>query len=302
MWRVLRALLVPVWFAVILAGCTQQDKNAIGVADIGNIDFDAGLKACCPSDEKFPVAVVDFTEANSLWVLPFARNTILRPAYLTDQPGAHAYLLDQAEPLDLIAAYNGGRLSGASGEGYFGHMVIYTGNEAQLRALGVWDHPAVAKFHQRIRAGGIAIEAVDVGVRLGDRREVLEADAAAIFRPTGFSRARKRRAIVDFFTEIGKPFDFHFSLSTPDVYYCTELINKVLPEMNMPVSLTYGRPSIWPDEFVAGVLRGKNPARFMGYVFGSKAGWDSGDEWLMAARIFDAWPLVSESQIGVDTP
>ena len=290
----IRAVLLPLWMFAIVTACSPRDKNAIAEADLHAIDFDAGLRACCPSGNQFSPAVVDFTEANSMWILPFARNTVLRPAYLQDQPDAHEYLLRDARPLDLITAYNGGRLSGLAGEGYFGHMAVYLGTEPQLKAMGVWNHPAVAKFHDRIRAGGIAIEAVDVGVRLATRREVMEVDAAALFRPTNLGPARKRQALIDFFTEIGQPFDFHFDLATENTFYCSELVNKVLPELKMPVTLTYGRPSVWPDEMVTGALLGEVPARFQRYIFGNDGGWDHGNQWLMAARIIDAWPSIGE--------
>lgn len=274
--------------ALLLAGCAA-DKHAVTLDDMAGRDLEAELRACCPSEGKFPVELVNFAEANSFWVMPFARGFVLREARLGAHPEALDYLYDGLQPFDVIFVYNGSRLSGQNGEGYFGHMGIYMGTEAQLRALGVWDHPAVAKFHDRIRAGYTSIEAIDAGVRVSTREMVLDADGAAVFRPTSLSRARKRQAAVDFFTEVGKPFDFHFDLTSNDRIYCTELIHNFLPELNFPVTTTYGRPSIWPDEVAAEALTGEVPLEFLRYAYAGRDGWQAGDRWLMGARILDAW-------------
>jgi hypothetical protein len=284
----MRVLLTVLAGAAFLAGCAA-DKHAVTLSDMDGRDIAAELAACCPSEGKFPVELVNFAEANSMWVMPFTRGFVLREAFLQTQPAAQDYLFDGIEPFDVIFVFNGSRISGQNGEGYFGHMAIYMGSEAQLRALGVWDHPAVVPFHERIRAGYTSIEAIDAGVRVSTRAMVLDADGAAVFRPTGLTGARKRAAAIDFFTEVGKPFDFHFDLASNDRIYCTELIHNFLPELNFPVTLTYGRPSIWPDEVAAAAMTGGVPMAFRRYAFADGDGWEKGDKWLLGARILEAW-------------
>lgn len=222
--------------------------------------------------------------------MPITRGTVLRQAYLQDQPTAQERLLSQARPLDLILISNKSRLSGAGGEGYFGHSAFFTGNEAQLRALGVWHNPAIVPYHGAIRAGGLAIESLDIAVRLSDAPTLLEADAAALFRTTGISRARRQAAVIRLFSEIGRPFDNAFRLDDDAAWYCTELIWRVLPEANLPLTRSYGRMVIWPDEVAAKSLLGETKFRFVRFVRGNPKSWAEGSRDQMAASIVAQWP------------
>ncbi len=270
-----------------LIGCAKPPE--ITPADLAEIDFDAALTSCCAAIETHSPAAIRLidNELNSL--LPLAHNIVLRPSYLEGQVDAQAFLLGDAKPLDLILVNNGSRLSGANSDGYFGHSALYTGSESDLRGLGIWNHPAVAKFHQRIRAGGIAIESIDLGVRLSDAPTLMEADHAAIFRATGLSRSRKAEALIYLFTEIGRPFDHHFDLDRDDGVFCTELIHDALPEMRMPVRFSYGRRVIWPDEVATKSFVQETGFRFLTSIRGTPVGWFEEDQDMLAARILQAW-------------
>lgn len=252
--------------------------------------LNAALEACCGKHQTFPTWLAEAAESSAAWVMPITRGTVLRAAHLQDQPAAQDYLLSQARPLDLILISNKSRLSGAGGEGYFGHSAFYTGDEAQLRALGVWHHPAITPYHARIRAGGLAIESLDIAVRLSDAPTLLEADAAALFRTTGISRARRQEAVIRAFSEIGRPFDNTFRLDDDAAWYCTELIWRVLPEADLPLTQSYGRQVIWPDEVATKSLLGQTKFRFVDYVWGRPGGWARGTRDLMASRIVAHWP------------
>ncbi|HGG04842.1 MAG TPA: hypothetical protein ENK28_05235 [Aliiroseovarius sp.] len=283
--------------AALLAAAACAKPPDVTSADLARIDFASALKSCCANTDKYPLWFINSLERNSISIVPLSRGIVLRKSYLQDDAAAEQALLGSARPLDLILISNKSRLSGAVGDGYFGHSAVYTGTEADLRALGVWDHPAVAKFHERIRAGGIAIESIDQGVRLSNTHMLMEADSAALFRTTGVSRSRQKAAIIQLFTEIGKPFDNNFDLDTSDAIFCTELINDALPELNMPVRVTYGRRVIWPDEVATGALLEENGFRFEIYLKGSPVGWREESWQAMAARILQEWPdvLVAEN-------
>ncbi len=270
----------------VLAGCSapprvlQMDPPPASMAE--------ALEACCAYD-SYPQALVDVAVGSANSIVPFGRSVILRKAWLQDIPEVEALILGQARPLDLIEIANRSHLSGAVGGGYFGHVVIYTGTEAQLRALGVWDDPAVARFHERIRAGGIAIESIDRGVRLANAHQALEADGAALFRAEGFSRAARQRAVINLFAAIGRPFDNQFDLVDRSALYCTELLAEAMPELNLPVRISYGRPAIWPDEVATASLLGKTGYRFVTYVHGTPLGWREESWQKMAGRILGSW-------------
>ena len=248
-----------------------------------------GLARCCAGADTYPLPVVQVVESAASSIVPVSRAIMVRAPYLQDQPGARARLLDGAQPLDMVLIANRAHLSGAVGVGYFGHSLLIVGSEAQLRALGVWDDPAVVPFHDRIRAGGLAIEAIEGGVHLATADQVMDSDASAVFRPVGLSPARKRAAVIELFREIGKPFDVHFDLATEEALFCTELINRVLPEENLPITTAYGRKVIWPDDVAAASILGKTGFRLRTYVEGSPTGWRVADWRDMAARMLAAW-------------
>lgn len=249
----------------------------------------AGLARCCAGADTYPLPVVQVVESAASSIVPVSRAIMVRAPYLQDQPGARARLLDGAQPLDMVLIANRAHLSGAVGVGYFGHSLLTVGDEAQLRALGVWDDPAVVPFHDRIRAGGLAIEAIEGGVHLANADQVMDSDASALLRPFGLSTARKRAAIVALFREIGKPFDVHFDLATEEALFCTELIDRVLPEANLPITTAYGRKVIWPDEVAAASLLGRTGFRLQTYVEGSPTGWREAGWQEMAVKMLAAW-------------
>lgn len=271
-----------------VSGCSKAPE--IAEADIAGINFTPALQTCCAGEDKYPIALVNAVETNSISSFPLTRSIVLRQSYLQDEPEAHAVLLDQAKPLDIILIANGSRLSGAIGDGYFGHSALIIGSEADLRALGVWSHPAITPFHERIRAGGIAIESIDHGVHLSDAHTLLETDSAALFQVTGLNRAETRAGLIHLFREIGKPFDHHFDLDTPESVFCTELIHDAVPSLDIPVTITYGRRVVWPDEVATQSLLGNTGYRFAAYVKGSPFGWRQESQQVMAAQILQAWP------------
>ena len=273
---------------IAVAGCSTTSSDSI--EDVANRDIVEAVTACCAAEDKYSVEMVNLATSAADIVVPFARSIVLRKAYLQGVSEVEDLILGQARPLDLILIENRARLTGVTGAGYFGHVAIYIGNEADLRAMGLWDNPVIAKHHDQIRAGAIAIEAVDTDVHLSDPNRLMEADSAALFRTTGISPARQKQAIIQLFQELGKPFDNRFDLETPDEIYCTELIHDAMPELNLPVSISYGRRAIWPDEIATQSLIGKNALEFVTYVYGTPSGWQEQSASVMVARILRGWP------------
>jgi len=270
-----------------LAGCAEKPLapiDPVPVPDPGT------LATCCASQDHWPLAVVEMAEATSLWIVPATRAVKLRPSYLEDQTGAQDHLIDQAQVLDLILMSNHSRLSGAGGDGFFGHSALFLGGEGEMRALGLWDHPAVTPHHAMLRQGSVAIEALDEGVHLSHRSDLLEADAAALFRLERVSTARKRAVVLHLLAQLGRPFDQSFRLDNGAPLYCTELIHDALPEARFPQRESYGRAVIWPDEIASQSLLGTTGFRFVTYVEGGDGGWRTGSADLMASRILAAWP------------
>jgi len=280
---------MPTLLAIaVMGGCARQAPDV--TADLDSPALRRALDHCCAGPDPYPLGVVKVVESAASSIVPTTRAILVRAPYLQDKPGAQAAILGAAEPLDMILIANGAHLSGAIGTGYFGHSILYVGGARDLRALGVWEHPAVVPYHAKILAGGLAIEAIEGGVRLANARLVMDSDATALLKPRGLSRARKAEAVIYLFEQIGKPFDVHFDLATDRALFCTELIAKALPEMHLPVTTAYGRQVIWPDEVAAKSLIGQTGFALQTYIRGTRTGWRRADWSEMARDILAAWP------------
>lgn len=269
----------------LLAGCGGP-VQPLSSAELAALDLSQALRHCCDEvGQGVPTEFVLAVERNSFWVAPASRAIRMRDAWLVDDPAAQQAVMGRARPLDVILIGNDSRLTGAISEGLFGHAAVYLGTEAELRALGIWDQPAVVPFHPDIRKGKVVIEALDVDVHLSDRADLFETDHVALFRPRGLSRARKREALIGLFEELGQPFDFHFDNDDPGAVYCTELIDRVLPELDFPSRRLHGREVILPDDVAARALIGEVPMDLILFIRGYPEGWRVKDENGLAAEI-----------------
>lgn len=271
-----------------LAGCGAP-PTPVDPQVLREISFRQAFEDCCDTSGGIPQWLYDYLEVNSIWIAPATRETVLRDAFLVHNEEAQAYVLGHLQPMDIVLIRNHSRLSGRTSAGWFGHSAVYLGGEDDLRRLGVWDHPLVVPHHADIRAGKHAIESVGSEVSLAGPH-LFEADSMAVFRPDGFSRARKRQIVLDFFAQIGAPFDHHFRMDNGPALYCTELINTVMPDLNLPVEDVKGHDIILPDKVAIGALTGDLPIDLVTYIEGSRQGFVVRDDYAMGARILESWP------------
>ena len=116
------------------------------------------------------------------------------------------------------------------------------------------------------------LEADSKGVHLSLARTTLETDRALVVRPR-VDGARRREALEQFLATLGTPFDFHFDADTPDCVFCTELIQRVLPELRLKHHRVYGRNLVFPDEVARVALDGHPRLKPRLYVVGDRQGW-----------------------------
>ncbi len=276
----------------VLAGCARPVP--VESPDMAPAELRAALAKCCAQGDQYPPGVVAVVESAASSAIPFSRSVLVRKPYLQDAPGAAEAILGRAQPLDLILVANRAHLSGVLGTGYFGHSILYIGGEGDLRALGLWDHPLVRPYQGQIRAGALAIEAIEGGVRLADTQLVMDSDNSALLRPRALSTADKRAAILYLFEQLGTPFDVHFDMASDQALFCTELVAKALPDMGLPVTTAYGRQVVWPDEVAAKSLIGETGYELVSYIKGAPGGaWRRADWAEMARDILAAWPPAS---------
>jgi len=228
------------------------------------------------------------SEQNAATVSGLVHSVVLRPSRLAGRDAAREAALDVLHPLDIVTTRIGGRLSGQLVPGYFTHVAIYLGTEAQLRAAGLWAHPALGPYRDEIRAGRFFVEAMPERVRLASAREVFDSDAVAILRPplsSGAQRAALARAVAD----IGRPFDYVFDLRDATHISCTELLERCMPGLHLPEREIYGRPVVVPDDVAVTALDGSGRTRLIGFVEGLPNGWAVRRPGILTARILNAW-------------
>ena len=187
----------------------------------------------------------------------------------------------QLKPLDVIMEKTPFRLTDKFIPGHFGHAAIWTGTEAELKKLGVWQNlPALTRnarekynyqgpsFHNLIRKGGRVIEALRPGVQLNTFRHFLEIDDLATLRARSCDKENvkdedaldesgelfclndelRREYLLKAFSQIGKDYDFAFDVNTEQTIVCSELIYRTYLDVDFEISLTVGQHNISPDQ------------------------------------------------------
>jgi len=227
---------------------------------------------CCHDMERWPEPNVSVSLAAAPKVLD--NNPLdaaeVRPGLLSANAEAHAHIVAQARPLDLVLLANKSYIGGRFVPGRFTHSAIYLGSEAELRASGQWNDPAIRPLHEKIRAGGRFVEAVHPIVKLARPDELFQVDAVALIRPE-LSAGQRRAAARSAVSTLGVPFDYYFDNSTPEALACTEVIPNAMPALGLRERLSYGRPAVVPDDLVAQAIRGER-MRLVEHVRGTKDG------------------------------
>lgn len=270
------------WLAA-LSGCASLESKKPVPASVS--DF----SACCSNPERRPEWLVDLARPVAKPLGLTLAQFVWRKGHLFDQPEARAFVRKNLRPLDIMMVSSKGRLTGHTIPGLFGHAVIYLGSERELRSAGVWNDPAYAPHRKAIAGGKHFIEADWEGVHLSDENRVMNTDRIVILRPRVSRAARKAKALRDYSSSVGMPFDFRFDLDTPECTFCTELVRAVLPEINLPVTHVYGNHVVIPEAVIKAAHEGSARLEIITYVAGTKTGWEKRDRKQLAADIAAAW-------------
>lgn len=253
---------------LVLMGCV----SLVSVTPEPTPDDRHGLVWCCKTGERFPQWLVEIVAPTAPLTGRLIGNISYRKSYLTERHDAHRFLLARLQPLDVVMTGSTARLSGQTIPGHFGHAIVYLGTEQQLRSQGLWQS-VDPRHREAISQGQIFLEAEGEEVHLSDSNYVFDNDHVAVLRPSLSNNARRREIMRDYVATIGTPFDYFFNLAEPSCVYCTELIHRVVPELDLPVDTLYGREVIMPDAVVAKALRGQGRLSLVTYVRGEPDGW-----------------------------
>jgi hypothetical protein len=167
----------------------------------------------------------------------------------------------QMAPMDILLEKAPFRLTDYFIPGYWCHVGIWTGSEAELKALDVWDdlpklhNDAVEKygysgsdFQTAIRTGHQIIEALRPGVQINTFQYFLNIDDLGVIRFKGQSDEQKKAYLLNAFRQIGKNYDFSFDVESTEEIVCSELVYVAFDDLVWDTSKSLGRYTISPDQ------------------------------------------------------
>ena len=263
--------IVLVFLLAIMAfaqGCAQ-----LGVAGADMKPAKTSLRACCTNMEEYPRWYVEMARAVAPALGTVLSHVAWRAGYLKSKRSAQDAIMGVLQPLDIVLVSSKGRRSGQIIPGLFGHAAVYLGTEDELKRLGISASAEVRPHLAKVRSGDVFIEADAEGVHLSPRSIVLNTDAVAILRPQFSSLKQRRKTARDFFAALGMRFDFLFDVETPDCTFCTELIQRAMPQLDLPVTEIYGVRTIMPDSVAVSAIRKGHGLVLVGYIKGDRKGW-----------------------------
>jgi hypothetical protein len=148
---------------------------------------------------------------------------------------------------DILLEKTPFRLTDAFIPGHWGHAAVWVGTEAELRDLGIWDHPTVRPHHVEIRAGRGVVEALRSGVEMNTLKQFLNIDDLAVLRQSTLSDAQRAEVVLQALRQVGKAYDFNFDVQSTDRIVCSELIYHSYVHLEWPTERRLGRVTISPD-------------------------------------------------------
>lgn len=178
---------------------------------------------------------------------------------------------DQMQPLDMLFEKTPFRATDRFIPGYWGHAAIYIGTEAQLKELGIWEHPVVQKFHYDIKLGKTIVEALRPGVQINTFRHFTDVDDFALVRRK-FEMTNEEIAdhIIRALNQVGKKYDFGFDTEVPNKIVCSELHYTVWKNIKFETSTVIGRETINVDQVVVQATTGMPFEPMMLYLDGKR--------------------------------
>lgn len=135
--------------------------------------------------------------------------------------------------------------------GHYGHVAVWVGSEAELRRLGIWEHPVVRPYQANIRAGRGVVEALRSGVKMNTLRHFLNIDDLAVLRPRQMADTVRAEAVLQTLRQVGKAYDFNFDVESTDRIVCSELVYHAYGDVRWPTKRQLGRVTISPDNVAA---------------------------------------------------
>jgi uncharacterized protein YycO len=156
---------------------------------------------------------------------------------------------------DILLEKTPFRLTDTFIPGHWGHVALWVGTEAELRELGIWDHPVVQPFQDQIRRGVGVVEALRSGVVMNPLGHFLNIDDLAVLRDDNLEAGQRAEIVLQALRQVGKDYDFNFDVQTTDKIVCSELIYHTYLHLDWPIDRVLGRVTISPDNVAVRATR-----------------------------------------------
>ncbi len=221
--------------------------NLLGFFSTLTVDTLAGLK-----DEGINLSSLLFGNAVGL--------VESRRGKLDGRPDVLARVSGELQPGDILLEKTPFRLTDAFIPGHWGHVAVWVGSEADLRRLGIWEHPVVRPHQQAIRQGRGVVEALRSGVEMNALSRFLNVDDLAVLRPARLEDGARPEAVLQALRQVGKAYDFNFDVESTHRIVCSELVYHTYVQIQWPTVRRLGRVTISPDN-VAVRATGDGPFR-----------------------------------------
>lgn len=179
-----------------------------------------------------------------------------RHGKLYGRPEVEADLAGALLAGDILLEKTPFRLTDSFIPGHWGHAAIWVGSEAELRALGIWEHPVVLPYQDAIRTGRGVVEALRSGVEMNPLGHFLNVDDLAVLRQPHIEPSERGEVIVRALRQVGKGYDFNFDVQTTDRIVCSELVYDAYAGMDWPTERHLGRSTISPDNIAVKAIGG----------------------------------------------
>jgi uncharacterized protein YycO len=148
---------------------------------------------------------------------------------------------------DILLEKTPFRLTDAFIPGHWGHVAVWVGSEAELRTLGIWDHPVVRPHQNAIRAGRGVVEALRSGVEMNTLARFLNVDDLGVLRQAAMDDRTRAEVILQTLRQVGKAYDFNFDVESTHRIVCSELVYHAYGHLEWPTVRRLGRVTISPD-------------------------------------------------------
>jgi uncharacterized protein YycO len=132
--------------------------------------------------------------------------------------------------------------------GYWGHAAVWIGTEEELKELGIWNNPVVARYHDEIRQGRLVVEALRSGVEMNSLEHFFNIDSFGALRKPELSRESRARTVIQALRQVGKPYDFNFDVESKERVYCSKLVYLSYSGVEWPTKKSLGRTTFTPDD------------------------------------------------------